>query len=108
MKLMRDVIEQMRGEDPNVDTADISYFEMLARASTTLLYLVHEAPIGRFTGPVTLFIAALETGDTSPDSWAPYVSGTINRHDIQIGHFDMTQRDPMAEVAHKVCQLLPA
>jgi amino acid adenylation domain-containing protein len=108
MALMRRGQEQMRGEDPIVDMADMGYLEMLAQASSTLLYIVSEAPIGRFTGPITVFTAALEEANTSPDSWAPYVSGTINSHDIQIGHFGMTQRYPMGEIAQKLCQMLPA
>ncbi len=80
---------------------DMPFIELLARAATGLRQRVGAAPIGRFKGPALFFTATLERTGRSPtaQAWAPFISGAIENHAIEIGHFDMAQTAPLTEIA---------
>jgi thioesterase domain-containing protein len=80
---------------------DLAFIELLAQTATMLRRAVRAAPIGRFNGPSLFFSATLDRADESAvaQAWAPYISGAIENHAIKIGHFDMAQAAPIAEIA---------
>ncbi|WP_157494672.1 amino acid adenylation domain-containing protein [Kutzneria sp. 744] len=63
---------------------------------------------GRFDGDM-LFLNATERrpeGLPEHDIWTDYVTGTIIKHDVTCGHYEMMKRSAMAEVAHVLCDAL--
>jgi thioesterase domain-containing protein len=100
--------ERLNRENSGMLPFEAQYLEMLDRSSRHLLQLVGAAPIGRFSGPAVFFTAKLDRGENSQaaQSWAPYVSGPIRNYDMQIGHYDMIQENPLAEIAHTLSGIL--
>jgi nonribosomal peptide synthetase DhbF len=94
------IAELLRREGSTVTAPDLEFITALAGTSTLLHRAISAAPPKRFAGPLLFFTAALtrETPRTA-ERWAPYVSGPIENHDVEVGHFDMIQRRPLAEIA---------
>ncbi|MEU5189933.1 amino acid adenylation domain-containing protein [Streptomyces klenkii] len=59
----------------------------------------HHRP-GRFHGDVAFFTAALDADADAdgPESWRPYVTGRIDRHDLACAHGDMMAEQPLARI----------
>jgi thioesterase domain-containing protein len=45
---------------------------------------------------------------TGADSWAPYVLGHVEEHDIDCEHWDMTGAEPLREIGKVVSEHLRA
>jgi amino acid adenylation domain-containing protein len=76
----------------------------LARGAASLIRLVEGGvPDGEhqtFHGDI-LYVQAQGSRERAPDVaelWQPYVSGTIDHHAIDCGHFEMMKPDPMAAI----------
>ncbi|HET6711443.1 non-ribosomal peptide synthetase, partial [Amycolatopsis sp.] len=63
---------------------------------------------GRFDGDVLFFNATEKRPEGLPEYgiWADYVTGTITKHDVACGHYEMMKRSAMAEVAQALCDAL--
>jgi amino acid adenylation domain-containing protein len=91
--------ELLRREGSSVTALDLQFIDALARASTQLQAAIRAAPARKFTGSLLFFTATL-TGEAAiaANSWAPYIAGVIENHDIAAGHFDMIKQMPLAEI----------
>jgi amino acid adenylation domain-containing protein/non-ribosomal peptide synthase protein (TIGR01720 family) len=54
----------------------------------------------RFQGDLLLFTATLDRGEAepTPETWRPYIDGTIENHDIPVRHDHMAQPDALAQI----------
>jgi thioesterase domain-containing protein len=70
----------------------------LPRAVANLIGIVHGSERAVFQGDV-VFVRAAGSGGADPsERWEPYVSGTIDRHTVDCGHFEMMKPGPAAEI----------
>jgi nonribosomal peptide synthetase DhbF len=94
------IVELLRGEGSSATASDLEFITTLADASTQLQRAIRAEPVKRFAGSLVFFTATLtrEMAGTV-ESWAPYISEVIENHDIEVGHFEMVQRMPLAEIA---------
>jgi amino acid adenylation domain-containing protein len=68
----------------------------LPRAAANLIGIVHGSERAVFQGDV-VFIRAAGAADPS-ELWEPHISGTIDRHTVGCGHFEMMKPGPAAEI----------
>jgi nonribosomal peptide synthetase DhbF len=106
----QDVVELIDREAGNPVILESQFIEALTGTANQLMRLVHAAPTGVFAGPALFFTATLGRTEASPAAaaWAPYISGVIENHNIEIDHFDMTQKAPLAEIAPILSRQLKA
>jgi nonribosomal peptide synthetase DhbF len=72
----------------------------LPRAAANLIRIVQGGEHAVFQGDVVFVSAAGNRSGTADPStlWEPYVSGTIDRHTVDCGHFEMMKPGPAAEI----------
>jgi pristinamycin I synthase-3/4 len=75
----------------------------LVRTATRHARLATRHAWRRYHGDLLLFVAGR---DRTAASWAPYVGGRIEEHEIDCGHFEMTDPDPLAAVGRVVARRL--
>ncbi|MGH3164926.1 MAG: amino acid adenylation domain-containing protein [Trebonia sp.] len=94
-----EIAEQI-GRETGVQRPDAELIESVSRATSQVVRAVRSAQAGRFAGPAAFFTAALDRADESPVSpmWAPFIAGPITNYDIQAGHYDLIQREPLSRV----------
>jgi nonribosomal peptide synthetase DhbF len=94
------IVELLSREGSSATASDLEFIATLADAKTRLQRAIVAAPVKLFAGSLLFFTATLtrEIAGTV-ESWAPYISGTIENHDVEVGHFDMVQRMPLAQIA---------
>ncbi|MFI0464038.1 amino acid adenylation domain-containing protein [Saccharopolyspora sp. 5N102] len=63
--------------------------------------LENQADHDKFHGDVLFFTATVNPAkaELTAQMWQPYVDGVVHNHDIACEHKDMTQREPLAEIA---------
>jgi amino acid adenylation domain-containing protein len=100
--------ELMRPEADGGPTPELELIETLGYTSTQLMRIFRTASIGHFRGPALFFTATLNRTESSlpAESWAPYISGPIENHDIEVEHFDMTQPGPSEEIGQIIMRAL--
>ncbi len=70
----------------------------LPRAVANLIRIVQGGEHAVFQGDV-VFIRAAGNGTADPSElWEPYVSGTIDRHSVGCGHFEMMKPGPATDI----------
>ncbi|WP_193096104.1 non-ribosomal peptide synthetase [Brevibacterium sp. FME17] len=88
-----------RHGDPlgNVSPGTIS---SMTRGFLTVAQLIREAPLERFDGDLSLFVATDEVphGTPAPESWGPFVTGDIHVTDVAARHSDMLTTAALAEI----------
>ncbi|MEU7136258.1 MupA/Atu3671 family FMN-dependent luciferase-like monooxygenase [Streptomyces sp. NPDC046261] len=83
-------------------------------AVSVLRFMLDSATLSRgykpavFRGDVLAFVAAREGEETvvTAGDWAPYVDGSVSRHEIDCVHIDMMRPVPLAEICTTVNQYL--
>ena len=88
-----------RQGDPlgNVSPGTIS---SMTQGFLTLARLIREAPVERFDGDLSLFVATREVppGTPTPESWRPFVTGDIHVTDVWARHSDMLTTAALEEI----------
>jgi thioesterase domain-containing protein len=72
--------------------------ERIARLSAHHETLARHHRPARFDGAVTFVVAAERPPGLSPDLWRPYVSGTIDVHELPCTHLELTDPGPIAAI----------
>lgn len=72
----------------------------MTRGFHTVARLIREAPVARFDGELSLFVATRDVprGTPGPDSWRPYVTGDIHVTEVPARHSDMLTADALEEI----------
>ncbi|WP_392667055.1 amino acid adenylation domain-containing protein [Streptomyces sp. LN785] len=94
-----ELVAVLRANDPVLGMLDPH--QVAAVVATTMdnrrAFLSHHVE-NRFSGDL-LFFNAERTGRLSgKEAWTPYVCGEIREYDVDCGHMEMTQREPLATI----------
>jgi len=87
---------------------DEAFLAALRVAVANNVELVDGAQPGVFDGEVLFFAAGegREEVSPSPADWRPYVRGELAVHDVACAHADLTQPEPLKQIAGTVTQAL--
>ncbi|MFB6563856.1 alpha/beta fold hydrolase, partial [Streptomyces sp. NPDC056400] len=68
--------------------------------------LMEGFPPRKFDGDILFFTATLskQEGGPSPDSWLPYVTGSVENHDVPADHAEMNAPSSAAAICHALAQ----
>ncbi|WIN00199.1 amino acid adenylation domain-containing protein [Actinoplanes oblitus] len=96
--------EVLRRRDPVL--AGFTHDEVLALVGAAVNHAAIMAAYrpGVFTGDLLFFAAdrSVAGGVLSPESWRPYLSGVLERHDIDATHLGMTEPKPLADIGARL------
>jgi enterobactin synthetase component F len=87
--------------DPRAATLEPAEAGLSAETAERLGRLTARHTYQRFNGDLLFFTAAAgrEPGWPAASAWRPYVSGSIDNHDLPCGHFDMMEPDVLTSIA---------
>ena len=91
--------EVLRSQGRALGGINQQHLTAMMKIATSNVDLAIKFSPGIFRGDVLFFTAMLDCEQTpSPDTWKPYVSGTIDIHRIDTKHGYMMQPEPLAQI----------
>ncbi|MGQ4390212.1 amino acid adenylation domain-containing protein [Streptomyces sp. SAS_270] len=98
----------LRREDPILGALDTPQATAVVDATAAHLAMRYRyTPDRRFTGNAVFFNALRTPADrTGADSWAPYILGRVEEHDIDSEHWDLTTTEPLREIGKILAEQL--
>ncbi|WP_406331850.1 amino acid adenylation domain-containing protein [Streptomyces sp. NBC_00203] len=105
-----ELAEVLRAEDPILGALEPAQAAAVVEATAGNLEMRYRYVPGRqFSGDMVFFNARrTPAAMTGAESWAPYVLGHVEEHDIDCEHWDMTGAEPLREIGKVVSEHLRA